>query len=125
MSKSRSGLIVIICITLTCCAALMSSPVVTMFGPPGPAKHATAYVQVFSTTLPAQPYIEIAEITCDDTSNNWNMKQILIKAREIGADAIVLKGGMGAWGVSVPSGNGAVALSEGYGLRAVAIRWKE
>jgi hypothetical protein len=124
MKYTKIGIAALACITLAYCTAFMARPKVIMFGPAGPPKPADAQIQVFSTTLPDKPYIEIAEITCGDTSSKWNMEQILIQARKIGADAVILKGNVGSYAGAVPVGNMAVAVAEGYGLRAVAIRWK-
>ncbi|MFA6635573.1 MAG: hypothetical protein WCV56_00485 [Candidatus Omnitrophota bacterium] len=52
------------------------------------------------------------------------MKQILMKAREIGADAIIVTGKSGSYGVGVPIGNIAYGVSEGYGITAIAIKYK-
>ncbi len=46
-------------------------------------KEENANIEVYITNLPSAPYIELAQITCDDTEDDWCLKQIKIKAREI------------------------------------------
>jgi hypothetical protein len=103
---------------------LMAKPKVTVFGQTYPAKSIDAQVDVFITTKPDREYLEIAQITCGDTDDSWNIKQIQIKAREIGADAVIVTGRYGSYGVSVPVGNMAYAVGEDYGISAIAIRYK-
>ena len=103
---------------------LMAKPVVTLFGQTYPAKASDAEVDVFFTTRPDREYTEIAQITCADTDESWSMKQILLKAREIGADAVIVIGRTGIYGASVPIGTVAYASSKGYGISAIAIIYK-
>lgn len=102
---------------------LMAKPVVTVFGQTYLAKTADAKVDVFSTTKPDRKYTEIAQIKCGDTDDTWNIGQILMKAREIGADAIIITGKSGSYGVGVPIGNMTYATEEGYGISAIAIKY--
>ena len=73
-------------------------------------------MDVFYTTKPDREYTEIARIICGDTDDSWNLEQILMKAREIGADAIIVIGRSCSYGVVVPVGNMAYAEAEGYGF---------
>jgi hypothetical protein len=84
------------------CAALAARPNVVMYGNSYPAKAKDAHIDVYRTTKPDKEYIEIAEISCSDTSDKWNMDQILIKAREIGADGIIIMGKSGEVVAGVP-----------------------
>jgi hypothetical protein len=100
-------------------------PEVTFYGVTYPSKPLDAQIDVYQTALPQREYVEIAMISCGDTDDNWNMKQILEQAREIGADAIIIRGRVGTYGVGVPVGTQMVyGVSEGYGITAVAIRYK-
>lgn len=103
---------------------LMAKPNVTLYGEPYPAKDINEKIDVFSSTRPDLKYVEIAQISCGDTDDSLNMRQILIKAREVGADAIILTGRSGALAMGVPIGNMAVASAQGYGFNAIAIKYK-
>lgn len=112
---------------LPACAStgfLMAKPKVTPFGQTYSAKRPDEKVDVYNTSRPDREYVEIARISCGDTDDSWNMKQILTKAREIGADAIIITGRSGSYGVGVPIGNTAFVTAEGYGMTAVAIKYK-
>lgn len=68
----------------------MAKPEVLKYGQLFPAKDETEQIDIYSALLPTKEYIEIAQITCKDTEDDWNLKQILIKAREIGADGDIV-----------------------------------
>jgi hypothetical protein len=106
------------------CAALNARPNVVMYGNPFPAKAKDAHIDIYKTTKPDKKYTEIAEISCGDLSDKWNMEQILIKAREIGADGVIIIGKSGDVAVGVPTDNSVIAVSEGYGIKAIAIKYK-
>jgi hypothetical protein len=118
-----SCLILFLIIYFSGCAStgfLMASPNVTMFGNTYPSKSEDANIDVYMTALPSKEYIEFAQITCGDTDDSWNMKQILKEARRIGADGVIITGKTGTWGV----GNSTYAVSEQYGITAIAIKYK-
>ena len=48
----------------------------------------------------------------------------MLKASEIGADAIIIIGRSGSYGSIVPIGNMAYAETEDYGISAIAIKYK-
>ena len=127
MKYAKPIITITFAISLMGCASngfLMAKPEVITYGQTYPAKSIGAKVDVFNTTKPEKNYIEIAQITCGDTDDSWNMKQILIRAREIGADAIIVTGRSGSYGVGVPVGNIAYGVAEGYGISAIAIKYK-
>lgn len=111
----------------------MASPEVTMLRESHPPKQATEHIDVFYTKKPDKPYIEIAKIKIGDTEDEWNLKQIKLKAREIGADGVIIIGRVGSYGygtaLGTPSGNFAttaiISASEGYGMVAIAIVYKQ
>jgi hypothetical protein len=103
---------------------LMAKPKVTLLGETYPPKDEGAKIDVFMTNKPAQEYIEFAQITCKDTNDNWSLEQITKKAREIGADAIIIVGKAGSAGVGIPMGYSTYVVSEAYGLTAIAIKYK-
>lgn len=76
------------------------------------------------TNKPTQEYVEFAKITCGDTSDKWSLEQINKKARDIGADGIIIIGKAGTSGVGVPIGNSTYIVNEEYGMTAVAIKYK-
>jgi len=104
---------------------LMAKPKVTMFGNAYPPKSENATIDVYMTTKPTQEYIEFARITIGDTNEKWCIEQITKKAREIGADAVIIIGKAGSYGVGIPLGYSAYVVSEEYGMTAVAIKYKQ
>src|SRR4051812_9935407 len=75
-----------------------ASPKVKFFsGNSYPAKEENASIDIFTETRPTKEYIEFAYISCGDTSDKWNRKQILKKAHEIGADGIIITGKLGTY----------------------------
>ena len=104
---------------------LMAKPKVTMFGNAYPSKSEDTTIDVYLTTKPTIEYVEFAKITIGDTNDKWCMEQITKKAREIGADAVIIIGQAGSYGVGVPMGYSAYIVSENYGMTAIAIKYKE
>jgi hypothetical protein len=102
----------------------MAKAKVTLFGDSYPPKNEDAKIDVYMTNKPTQEYVEFAQITCRDTNDKWSLEQITKKAREIGADGIIIIGKAGASGVGIPMGNLAYVVSEEYGMNAVAIKYK-
>ena len=102
----------------------MAAPKVVRFGPTFESRSPNAPVEVFQTRLPDRPYIEVASISVGDTDEEYCMEQTLLKAREVGADAVILKGRVGTTAVAVPVGGVAYAVGNEYGLSAIAIRFK-
>ena len=103
---------------------LMAKAKVTLFGESYPAKSEKEKIDVYMTNKPTQEYVEFAQITCGDTNDKWSLDQITKKAREIGADGIIIIGKAGTSGVGVPIGNSTYIVSEEYGMTAVAIKYK-
>lgn len=103
---------------------LMAKANVVMINNAYPAKSEDANIDVYITTTPNSEYIELAQISCNDTDDDWSLEQIKIKAREIGADGIIIIGKASSGGIGVPIGNTYVYSSESYGMRAVAIKYK-
>jgi hypothetical protein len=126
----RFGFIIYLLISaliVSSCAStgfLMAKAKVTLFGDSYPPKNEDAKIDVFMTNKPTQEYVEFAQITCRDTNDKWSLEQITKKAREIGADGIIIIGKAGASGVGIPMGNLAYVVSEEYGMNAVAIKYK-
>ncbi len=127
MSHRRTAGLLLLAGAVAACAStgfLMAKPKVTLFGPTYPPKDSTAAIEVFQSQKPDRPYQELARIEVGDTDDNWSMKQILIKAREIGADAVIIVGRSGVHGVGVPAGSAVYAASGEYGMVAIAIRYR-
>ena len=103
---------------------LMSKAKVTMFTDSYAPKDENYPIEVFATAEPSKPYIEIAQITCNDTNEDWCLKQIKIKSREIGADGIILLGKSSEGGIGVPIGNMYYISNEKYGMKAIAFKYK-
>lgn len=102
---------------------LMAKAKVNLYQEAYPQKDENAHIDIYKTQKPDKKYVEFAEITCNDTNDNWALQQTLIKAREIGADGIIIIGKSGSYGYGVPVGNVVVATSESYGIKAIAIKY--
>lgn len=102
----------------------MAKAKVYLFGDSYPPKSEDAKIDIYMTNKPTQEYVEFAQITCRDTNDKWSLKQIAKKAREIGADGVIIIGKAGASGVGVPIGTSTYVVSEEYGMTAIAIKYK-
>jgi len=124
--KDMTPMLIILILFNSCASTgfLMAKPKVILYAKPYSPKKINAPIDVYQTTMPDHEYIEIAKITCGDTDDNWNMKQILIKAREIGADGIIIVGRSGSVAVAVPVDKMTYAVDQGYGITAIAIVYK-
>lgn len=113
--------IIVLMMMFSSCA----TPKVILFGEAYPPKSLEATIDVYSTNKPSVNYKEIGQITCGDeiSSESSNMKQILKKAREIGADGIILIGKAGTSSIGMPVGSFTYYTSESYGIRAIAIKY--
>src|SRR5690606_30556539 len=103
---------------------LMAKPQVNLFGQTYPPKDDEATIDVFMTSKPTQEFIEIAQITVKDTSDKWSLDQIKKKARELGADGVIIIGKAGSYGVGIPMGLTTYVENEEYGMTAIAIKYK-
>lgn len=103
----------------------MAKPKVTMFGEKYPAKSESENIDVYMSSQPTKEFSEISKISCGDTSDKWNMEQIKKKAKEIGADGIIILGKSGSYGVGIPTETTAIIVTEEYGISAIAIRYKK
>jgi hypothetical protein len=111
---------------LTIMNSCMARPKVVMYTSPYPAKDRDAQIDIYRTNKPTKEYLEIAEISCGDANNNWNMEQIILKAKQIGADGIIIAGSSGFELVRVPTGGTKAwyGVTTEYGLKATAIKYK-
>jgi hypothetical protein len=104
----------------------MAKAKVTMFGNAYPPKDAEVTIDVYRTNTLTQEYVEFAQIVCGDTNDNCSLQQILKKAREIGADAVIITGKVGSYGIGIPMGNSLTYVAnESYGMTAIAIKYKQ
>lgn len=118
----------LLCVPFVACQStgfLMGKATVVMLAEPYPPKTEDAAIDVYYTNRPDQRYIEIAQITCKDTNDEWCLKQLQLKAREIGADGLIILGRATSETVGVPIGNLFYFGEEEYGMRAVAIKYYE
>jgi len=104
---------------------LMAKPRVLMYTDAFPAKAPDAKIEIYRTHNPTRPYKELGEISCRDTDDEYALNQILIQARLIGADAIIILGSASTSSAGVPIAGMVYASSEEYGYRTVAIRYLE
>jgi hypothetical protein len=117
-------LLILVAIFTGCASTgfLMEKPKVTMFYKTVyPSKDEEADIDVYRTNTPTQEYVELAEIVCGDINDNWNLQQILKKAREIGADAVIITGKAGSSEVVV----GDAVVSKEYGMTAIVIKYRQ
>ncbi len=130
MKRKRFGFLILLLVSaflFSRCAStgfLMAKAKVTLFGNSYPPKNEGDKIDVYMTNTPTQKYIEFAQIICRDTNDNWSLNQITKKAREIGADGIIIIGKAGSSGLGFPMGNSTYVVSEEYGMTAVAIKYK-
>jgi len=130
MRMNNFGFIIVLFVTIlgfsSCVSTgfLMAKTKVTLFDNSYPSKKEDARIDVYVTNKPIQKYIEIAQITCGDTNDKWSLEQITKKAREIGADGIIIIGKAGSSGVGVPIGTMTYVVNEEYGMTAIAIVYK-
>lgn len=103
---------------------LMAKAKVTLFGDTYPPKDEEAKIDLYMTNKPTQEYLKFAQITCEDTNDEWSLEQITKKAREIGADGIIMIGKAGTSGIGIPMGTSTYVVSEEYGMTAIAIKYK-
>lgn len=85
---------------------LLAKPKVNMYTEAYPAKQEDAKIDIYRTRLPEQKYLELGEIVCAEINETYALNQTVMKAREIGADAIIILG---------------TASPENFGIKAVAI----
>jgi|GEM_PF-728660 len=140
MVKRQSSVVTSLNLKLTVlfliCSAVLygcASARVTMLTPAYTPKDVNANIDIYQTKPPEKKYKEIALIKCGDTRDDRNLKQILLKAREIGADGIILVGRVGTQSFGPMSGavvgniffGSGLSIGRGYGLEAVAIKYIE
>jgi hypothetical protein len=123
-SKNIAVLLVLLSGACASTGFLMAGAQVTLYGAAYAPKLAVARIDVYNTSRPNVGFVEIGQITCADTNDAWSMKQILIKARQIGADGIIITGRAGAYGVGVPIGSMAMVTTQSYGITAIAIKYQ-
>ena len=131
MSKSRLLGAVCACIFLLC--GCMAEPQVIMLGNPGTPKTEAEDVDIYYATRHEQDYREIARIEVGDTNDEYCMGQILLKARGMGADGVIVLGRSGSYSYVSETGarrtigntttSSGVGVGAGHGLAAVAIRY--
>jgi hypothetical protein len=116
----------------------MAPPQVLMLGDAAPPKSDTEDIDIYYLTRPERDFSEIARIEVGDTNDEYSMEQILLKARGMGADGVIIVGRSGSYGLVSGLGTGYVigdsssaitsstgmGVSEGYGLVAIAVRYK-
>ena len=119
--------LLLLTILFSACAStgfLMGKAKATIFGETYPGKDTDAKIDIYLTNKPTREYIEFVRITCSDTNEKWSLEQIKKKVREIGADGIIIIGQAGTTGVGMPIGTSTFVFSEGYGMTAIAIKYK-
>jgi hypothetical protein len=101
---------------------LKNDPLVVMFTDVYPARSTQGIIDIYLTQAPSRPYVELAMITSRYADEATCLVQIRNKASEMGADAIIIIGKAGLYG-SRSSSRGSYS-GNGYGMRAVAIRYE-
>jgi len=99
---------------------------VTLFGNAYPQKDEEATIDVYITKKPTHDYIEFAKIVCKLSNDKMCINQILKKAREIGADGVIIIGKAGISSDVVQIGKYSTNVNnEEYGMTVIAIKYKE
>ena len=108
-----------------CATLLTHTPEVVMFGAGGhPPKADDAAVEVFVTNKPVREYVEFAQITCAEPNDGKCLELVRAKAREIGADAIILTGKARSSSSERMGVNDVkYTTNEEYGIVAIAIKY--
>ena len=106
-------------------SACMSKAVVVLYGQTYPAKIDSVQIDVYRSIKPSKAYLEVGEISCRDTNKEWALNQLKIKAREIGADGLIIIGPGGKSSGGYIVGNTVVTSNDSYGYNAIAIRYKD
>jgi len=96
---------------------LMAKPRMVIYGTTYPAKDVNTPVEIYRTQRPNRPYIEIG-------NDEYALNQILMKARSIGADAIIILGSASTTASGVPIGGVLYSSTQQYGFKAVAIKYQ-
>jgi hypothetical protein len=104
----------IVVIMLSCLAACAH---VTMYNQAFPPRSPDAVVDVFRTQKPSREYIEIASI------RSSKLNRIINKARELGADGLIIVEGSHTTGAFVPVGDTYI-YSQDRSIEAIAIKYK-
>jgi hypothetical protein len=102
---------------------LMAKPEVVILGEASSPKSSTDKIDIYYTKKPERNYDEIAKISVGDTDDDWCIKQIKLKARELGADGAIIIGRVGSYGIATGNNPMSVGVGEGYGLVAIAIKY--
>jgi len=116
------ALFAVIVIYLSAC---MSKAVVVLYGQPYPTRIDSVQIDVYRSIKPSKAYIAVGEISCKDTNKEWALNQLKIKAREIGADGLIILGPGATSSGGYLVGNVVVSSSESHGYNAIAIRYKD
>ena len=106
-------------------SACMSKAVVVLYGQPYPTRIDSVQIDVYRSIKPSKAYIEVGEISCRDTNKEWALNQLKIKAREIGADGLIILGPGTTTSGGYVVGNVVVSSIESHGYNAIAIRYKD
>ena len=103
-----------------------SSTNVTIFGYAYPQKEQDATIDIYITKTPTQEYTEFAKLVCKLSNEEKCFKRLMAKARELGADGLIVIGKAGSTSVGVPLGSYAAYIdTKEYGITAIAIKYKE
>lgn len=106
-------------IMVTGCASMMAkavfSPSTTQTYAP---KSDVSQIEVLHIA-PNRNYVEIGLISCKDTSEKRNMTQVKEKAREVGADAIIILQNIHLSTAEIIAG-----VTKDAGIKAIAIKYK-
>lgn len=105
--------------TFASCASLMSKADFTEFSQTKYAARRSDDTIEILTTQPRKAYMELGLISCHDTDDKWNLEQAVIKARTVGADAIIITKKDHLTGETP-----LIGTPFHYGIEAVAIKYK-
>lgn len=103
----------------SCATAGMPSSV-NMIATAGPPTPDSVNVEIFDASAPTRSYKEIAIILVGSGGEASRRNELVRRARQIGADAVVIRGRITAAGTAVPRGTGPIGP---YQLHATAIRF--
>lgn len=117
MKKRFFGMMCLV--LLVGCASMMAKPEFTQYTTKTfTPKTSVDDVEIYSTP-PRKDYIELGMITCKDTSKKWNLQQVKTKAKDVGADAIIISHNESLTTAEIIAG-----VERECGIKAIAIKYQ-
>jgi hypothetical protein len=115
--RRSAALLILLLPAIWCCREVAVRTYTDTVYPP------TQEIQVFRTAVPTRPYVELAELRTI-AGDQRAIDALVQKAKELGADGLVILGEQAGDTVAVPVGGMWMAATDSF-LVAVAIRFSD